>query len=79
LLRCALGLTLPLLFGALLGGLLLLALALILACRLSLLLLSLLLPLTCATSFLVRLSLVFLFLGFRAIFLPAATTPLGTR
>ena len=73
------GFTLPLLFGALLVGLLLIILALILARLLSLLLLLLLLPLPCATCFLVRLSLVLLFLSFRAIFLPTATTPLRAR
>lgn len=86
-LRCALGFTLPLLFGALLGGLLLLSLALILARLLSLLLLVLLLPLPLfgATGFLCGLSLgslvliwlCLIFLGaFLATFLasfPAAT------
>ena len=84
-LRCALGFTLPLLFGTLLGGLLLLSLALILAGLLSLLFVLLLpLPLFGATGFLCGLSLgslvlIWLCLIFLAAFLATTATALRAR
>ena len=79
-LRCALGFTLPLLFGALLVGLLLIILALILARLLGLLLL-------CPTGVPFRLSLGVLVLTCLCLILlatvlpilPGATTPLRAR
>jgi hypothetical protein len=83
LLRITLCFTLPLLFSALLSGLLLLSVAL---CLLSLLLLFPLLPLRRALRFLLRPSLVALSLIFLAVllplfpaFLPATTTTLRAR
>jgi len=77
LLRCALPFTLaPRLGGLLLLTTLILSRALLL---LSLLLLLALLPLCVAAGFLLRFSLIFLFLIFLALFLPAATAPLCAR
>jgi hypothetical protein len=92
LLSCALGFTLPLLFGALLASLLLLTAlivpwALILARLLRLLLLLLMLPLLSATGVpfglslgvLVLIWLCWIFLARFLAFLPSAATPLRTR
>jgi hypothetical protein len=79
LLRGALRITLLLLRGALLCSLLLLILALLLLRLLTLLCLIALLFLFVATSFLVCLSFVFLFLRFLASVLPAAAAPLRAR
>jgi uncharacterized BrkB/YihY/UPF0761 family membrane protein len=82
LLRCALGFTLPLLFGALLAGLLLIILALILARRLSLLLLcSTGVPcgLSLGVLVLICLVLIWLCLVLLITFLPTTTTPLRAR